>query len=141
MKEVILSKIVKPPEVVEIVNRWFKKATIVMISRCSVNYSGRASSTAKESMRLIVLKQDGTVLVHESVGCDPLNWQPKSTVVARQHSESEVELQAIRANPKEELTIKISGSALVVVTKLGDVGLALYGKEEDIVEELAKIRR
>ncbi|MEM2207571.1 MAG: endonuclease NucS [Sulfolobales archaeon] len=138
MKEIISSGIVKPAELVELVNRWFRRATIVMVSRCSVSYSGRASSIARESTRLIIIKQDGTVLVHGSVGSNPLNWQPRSSLITKQVNESEVELRAVRVSPKEELVIRVMGSSLVIVTELGDEGLTLYGKEEDIIEELAR---
>jgi len=138
LKEIISSGIVKPAELVELVNRWFRRATIVMVSRCSVSYSGRASSIARESTRLIIIKQDGTVLVHGSVGSNPLNWQPRSSLITKQVNESEVELRAVRVSPKEELVIRVMGSSLVIVTELGDEGLTLYGKEEDIIEELAR---
>ncbi|MEM0065915.1 MAG: endonuclease NucS [Sulfolobales archaeon] len=137
MKEVISSGIVEPAELVELVNKWFRRATIVMVSKCSISYSGRASSIARESTRLIILKQDGTVLVHESVGSNPLNWQPRSSIVTKKISESEVELRAIRVSPREELVIRVTGRSLVVVVELGDEGLTIYGKEEDIIEELA----
>lgn len=138
MREVILSGEVGALELVEIVSKWFKRATIVLIAKCSVSYTGRASSEAKDSARLIILKRDGTVLVHESVGCDPLNWQPKSAVSVKPISESEVELRAVRNVPREELSVRIKGSVLVTVAELGEVGLVLHGKEEDIIEELAK---
>lgn len=108
-----------------------------MVAECSVSYSGRASSTARESVRLIILKQDGTVLVHEASGREPLNWQSKSDIVARLDSDQVVELRTSRWSPREELIIKITGNVWMAVTVLGNVGLTLFGKEEDLIEELS----
>lgn len=46
-----------------------------MISRCSVDYAGRLSAHLPLATRLLVLKADGSVLVHsDSLSYKPLNW-------------------------------------------------------------------
>lgn len=134
--EVILAADVGPEELAEVVSRWFRRATIVVICRCSVDYRGRASSRAREAVRLLLLKQDGTVAVHEASGRDPLNWQPKADVKVLT-TEGGVLLRATRGTPREELTVDIRGRAWVTVVKLGDVGLELFGREDDIVNDIA----
>ena len=54
----------------------------LLITRCSVRYSGRLDATLGDSLRLIIFKSDGSVLVHtDSGGYKPLNWMTAPTVI------------------------------------------------------------
>lgn len=54
----------------------------LIVARCSVNYSGRLSAVLAESVRLIIVKADGSVLVHaDAGGYKPLNWMTPPTVI------------------------------------------------------------
>jgi RecB family endonuclease NucS len=47
----------------------------VLVARCEVRYSGRLNAVVPESTRLLLLKADGSVLVHaDAGGYKPLNW-------------------------------------------------------------------
>lgn len=47
----------------------------LVIARCSVDYAGRLSAHLPEATRLIMLKADGSVLIHSDGGSyKPLNW-------------------------------------------------------------------
>ncbi len=47
----------------------------LVIARCSVEYAGRLSSRLPTAVRLLVVKADGSVLVHSDGGAyKPLNW-------------------------------------------------------------------
>ncbi|MEM4556771.1 MAG: endonuclease NucS, partial [Sulfolobales archaeon] len=48
----------------EILKRNFKLNTLVIIGNCEVVYEGRASSKASEARRLIIIKEDGSLLIH-----------------------------------------------------------------------------
>jgi hypothetical protein len=46
----------------------------VIVARCEVQYSGRLSAVLPEALRLLMLKADGSVLVHADAGSyKPLN--------------------------------------------------------------------
>src|SRR5437764_12412830 len=54
----------------------------LIVARCSVVYSGRLSARLPEALRLVMLKADGSVLVHaDAGGYKPLNWMTPPTVV------------------------------------------------------------
>jgi endonuclease len=54
----------------------------LIVARCSVDYSGRLTARLPEALRLIMLKADGSVLVHaDAGGYKPLNWMTPPTVV------------------------------------------------------------
>lgn len=49
-------------------------ALVTIVGRCTVDYEGRASSSLGPGERLVVLKPDGTSLVHTDEGHQPVNW-------------------------------------------------------------------
>src|SRR5436190_11723172 len=54
----------------------------LVVARCEVTYSGRLNAFLPESTRLLMLKADGSVLVHaDAGGYKPLNWMTPPTVV------------------------------------------------------------
>src|SRR5437016_14529325 len=54
----------------------------LVVARCEVAYSGRLSAFLPESTRLLMLKADGSVLVHaDAGGYKPLNWMTPPTVI------------------------------------------------------------
>src|SRR2546427_12461819 len=54
----------------------------LVVARCEVTYSGRLNAFLPESTRLLMLKDDGSVLVHaDAGGYKPLNWMTPPTVI------------------------------------------------------------
>jgi RecB family endonuclease NucS len=55
----------------------------LVIARCSVDYAGRLSAHLPLATRLLVVKSDGSVLVHsDSLSYKPLNWMSPPCTVA-----------------------------------------------------------
>ena len=52
-----------------------KKATIVMYTNCKVLYEGRALSELDWGERIILIKPDGSFLIHQDKKVEPVNWQ------------------------------------------------------------------
>ena len=47
----------------------------LVIARCSVDYAGRLTAHLPPALRLLIVKADGSVLVHSDGGSyKPLNW-------------------------------------------------------------------
>ena len=54
----------------------------LIVARCAVDYTGRLTAHLPEALRLIMVKADGSVLVHaDAGGYKPLNWMTPPTVV------------------------------------------------------------
>jgi RecB family endonuclease NucS len=54
----------------------------LLVARCVVRYSGRLDALLPEALRLIIVKADGSVLVHaDAGGYKPLNWMTPPTVI------------------------------------------------------------
>jgi RecB family endonuclease NucS len=54
----------------------------LIVARCSAVYSGRLDTVLPEALRLIMVKADGSVLLHaDAGGYRPLNWMTPPTVI------------------------------------------------------------
>jgi hypothetical protein len=54
----------------------------LIVARCEVRYSGRLNALLPEALRLIIVKADGSVLVHaDAGGYKPLNWMTPPTAI------------------------------------------------------------
>lgn len=49
---------------------------VTLVGECEVEYDGRAASYLGPGERLVILKSDGTLLVHRDKQRKPVNWQP-----------------------------------------------------------------
>lgn len=66
----------------------------LVIARCSVDYAGRLSAHLPLATRLLMLKGDGSILVHSDSGSyKPLNWMnPPCTITVREPDEEQAAL-------------------------------------------------
>src|SRR5215207_7935181 len=63
-------------------NRRYGAAMRLIVARCAVDYTGRLTAHLPEALRLIVVKADGSVLVHaDAGGYTPLNWMTPPTAI------------------------------------------------------------
>ncbi|MCK4884719.1 DUF91 domain-containing protein, partial [Candidatus Bathyarchaeota archaeon] len=53
-----------------------KRKAVILVGNCWVDYKGRASSKLEPGERIVMIKEDGSVLVHRPFGYEPVNWQP-----------------------------------------------------------------
>jgi RecB family endonuclease NucS len=66
----------------------------LVIARCSVDYAGRLSAHLPMATRLLMLKGDGSILVHSDSGSyKPLNWMnPPCSISVQEPDEEQVAL-------------------------------------------------
>ena len=57
-----------------------EKTMLLLIGDCIVDYRGRAQSILDWGERVVMIKQDGNVLVHQPQMREPVNWQPSGTI-------------------------------------------------------------
>jgi RecB family endonuclease NucS len=54
----------------------------LIVARCAVDYTGRLTAHLPEALRLVMIKADGSVLVHaDAGGYKPLNWMTPPTAI------------------------------------------------------------
>ncbi|MFC4333745.1 endonuclease NucS [Salininema proteolyticum] len=107
----------------------------LIIARCSVDYTGRLSAHLPSAKRLIMLKGDGSVLIHSDGGSyKPLNWMtPPCTV-----KEDGDVWTVTHKKTGDKLTIRVEETLEEVSHELGvDPGLQKDGVEAHLQELLA----
>jgi len=76
----------------------------LIVARCSVEYSGRLSARLPEALRLIMLKADGSVLVHaDAGGYKPLNWMTPPTAI--DEAEGRIVVRKLKGEDKLEIEL------------------------------------
>ncbi|MCW4018670.1 MAG: endonuclease NucS [Candidatus Bathyarchaeota archaeon] len=110
-----------------------QRRTLVVAGNCHVHYSGRAKSTLQPGERLVVIKEDGSLLVHRPVGYEPVNWQPAGSVFHVQQKDGELEVHGVRRKPRENVRINFDAVYMVSALALTDAGeFLLHATEEDM---------
>jgi len=106
----------------------------LVIARCSVDYAGRLSAHLPLATRLIMVKADGSVLVHSDGGSyKPLNWMSPPCRLAEAEGQ-----WVVTARSGETLTITIEEIISDSAHDLGvDPGLVKDGVESHLQELLA----
>lgn len=106
---------------------------LIIVGNCWVDYKGRASSKLEPGERIVIFKEDGSVLVHRPVGYEPVNWQPPGCIFSVKTSNETLQIRAIRRKPSESVKIFFNKVYQVSVLSLIDKGeFSLYASEEDM---------
>ncbi|MDH5449551.1 MAG: endonuclease NucS [Candidatus Bathyarchaeota archaeon] len=121
-------------EAEEVVRRAFsERKSLVIVGNCWVDYKGRASSKLKAGERIVLIKEDGSVLVHRPTGYEPVNWQPPGCIFHTQVRDKVLQIRAVRSKPLESVRLFFDRVYLVSLLGLVDAGkFSLYASEEDM---------
>lgn len=116
------------------------KQLAIVLGECRVDYEGRAASRLEPGERLVIIKQDGTVLVHRPTGYSPVNWQPSSSALEVVYKPGiGLILHTVRDKPREYLTVVFTKISLLVVGWLRDMGeFTMYIGEKEMRDVLIK---
>ncbi len=110
-----------------------RAAVLALFGRCTVDYEGRAASTLGPGDRLVVLKPDGTALVHTDEGQQPVNWQPPGCSHDAVTEDGDLVLRSERSTPTELLVVRFERVDHAVAYDGTDASdLALTGTEDDL---------
>jgi len=138
-----------------------KHNVLLIVGNCCVEYNGRASSKLEPGERIVIIKEDGALLVHRSTGYEPVNWMPGGNVVyhvrsikpKKENSRGEIsvnwqppgcvfhvqvtnnvlEIHAVRRRPAESVKLFFDKIQMVSALSLVDSGeFSLHASEEDM---------
>lgn len=109
----------------------------LIVARCEVFYTGRLTATLPESTRLLIVKNDGSVLVHaDAGGFKPLNWMTPPTAIEEEPGRIVVRKRA--GKTEDRLEIRLIEILSDVAHEMGEAaGLEKDGVERDLQLELA----
>ncbi len=81
----------------------------IVIGECEVNYIGRASSTLGKGQRLVIIKADSSISIHENRLIRPTNYMMDASISCESSETKEGEktltLVAKKLKPKETITV------------------------------------
>ena len=116
-----------------------KRASLILIVCCKVKYEGRAISRLGLGERTILIKGDGSFIIHQDRNLEPINWQPPKTKINVKEKNGRLIIQGIRRNPEEMLELEIVNLHLISYYLGRDTKeLELAGYEEDMREMILK---
>jgi RecB family endonuclease NucS len=76
----------------------------LIVARCAVDYTGRLTAHLPEALRLIMVKADGSVLVHaDAGGYKPLNWMTPPTVI--EEEDGRIVVRKLKGDDQLEITL------------------------------------
>jgi RecB family endonuclease NucS len=109
----------------------------LIVARCEVRYSGRLDAVLPEALRLIMLKADGSVMVHaDTGGYKPQNWMTPPTVI--EESEDLIVVRKHAGSTEDRLDIRIAEVLSDVTHDMGEAAaLEKDGVEADLQVALA----
>jgi RecB family endonuclease NucS len=110
-----------------------ERKAVILVGNCWVDYKGRASSKLEPGERIVMIKEDGSVLVHRPSGYEPVNWQPAGCLFHTRVKGETLRVRAVRRKPVESVSISFDRVYLVSAMRLIDRGdFSLHASESDM---------
>lgn len=112
-------------------------AMVTVVGECVVDYEGRTNSFLPAGERLVVLKPDGTLLVHRTEKRKPVNWQPPGSELQALVEDGELHVRSSRRDPEEVVDVRFASVYQTSTMALTDGrSLELSGTEEDLRQRI-----
>jgi RecB family endonuclease NucS len=112
---------------------FLQRRTLVVAGNCHVHYAGRANSTLENGERLLIIKSDGSLLVHRPTGYEPVNWQPSGGVFHVEVKDGKLEVHGVRQKPRETVKVIFTEVLMASALSLADSGeFLLHASEDDM---------
>ena len=107
----------------------------LIVARCEVRYTGRLTAVLPEALRLLMLKSDGSVMVHaDTGGFKPQNWMTPPAVIEEEPGRMVVRKRAGATEDRLEILI-----AEVISDVTHDMGEAAALEKEGVERELQEL--
>jgi RecB family endonuclease NucS len=102
-----------------------------------VKYQGRAKSLLDWGERIIILKEDGTILIHRPKMREPVNWLPSDSRINFSIIDNNLMLKSYNINPNEKMKVHFKNIELILLFKIKDhAKLTISGMEKDFVNQI-----
>jgi endonuclease len=110
----------------------------LIVARCEVRYTGRLDALLPEALRLIMVKSDGSVMVHaDHGGFKPSNWMTPPTVI--EEADGHIVVRKHAGDTEDRLDIRVAEVLSDVTHDMGEAAaLEKDGVEAHLQELLAE---
>ena len=107
--------------------------------QCEIKYSGRAEAFLPLGDRMIIIKSDNTLLVHQPEGSAPVNYMKEGSKIEIQKKDHHVLIKSKNSKFKDNLEIDIYYVYNFISKRLNDgKKLELEGNEKDMSDMIFK---
>ncbi len=114
-----------------------RRESVVFGCNCTIRYSGRAESYLAAGDRIVVIKQDGTLLVHQPEGSTPANYMKNGSSHTVNFRDAKIYFKSQNLDLKEFMDIEIFNIYFYHSQRLDDDQmLEIAGTEEDMAKML-----
>ena len=115
-----------------------RQRLLILVGNCTVNYEGRAASKLTWGERVLIIKSDGSVLLHRRSGYEPVNWQPPKCQFRTSLEDGKLlRIIATRQKPKESLQLLFDDVGMIASLNLADKGeFAMHVTEEQMKQAI-----
>ncbi len=121
-------------EASEFIRKNWRRYVIVIFSFSKITYEGRAASKLYWDDHLIILKPDGTVLVHGPSKREPINWQPPGCILTSYVNDDRIIIRSRRTKPREIIIIECKQIYVMVAMNIKKGLFQLQKTEAYLVE-------
>lgn len=120
----------------KLISKGFRNSeTLILVGSCIVNYKGRAGSVLPEGERILIIKPDGTLLVHQREKREPVNWNPPGCEARTELGSEGLQIISRRYKPRESILVIFNELKLAASFELIDnEEIQLVGSESDLVD-------
>ncbi len=110
---------------------------LIIIGSCSVKYFGRATSKIAEGERIIIIKEDGSFLVHQNKKLAAINYQPPKSRISCELADDVLILKAANRRTGEQLEVRLKEVKFAYAFRLkDDESIKVFATEKDLAKDL-----
>jgi RecB family endonuclease NucS len=108
---------------------------VTLAGRCTAEYRGDRATGTSTGDRVVVVKPDGTLLVHADAGYQPVAWQPTGADLDARVADDSLVLDA--RHPDDALTVSVESIQYAAATDAtGEHEVRVRGTETDLCERV-----
>ncbi|MCK5344659.1 MAG: DUF91 domain-containing protein, partial [Candidatus Heimdallarchaeota archaeon] len=126
----------------EILPSHLTRDTIILVGLCDSIFDGRIKSTLEKGDRTLLIKKDGSILLHNATGTRPVQWQKaKAGKIGFTHNSAKKALIMESYRPKTDESFFITFynilfAAFLEINEEVRKGGQTFGDEKDFVDQL-----
>jgi RecB family endonuclease NucS len=114
-----------------------RQDTIILGANCTVEYNGRAEAYLPKGDRVIMIKPDKNLIVHQPTGTNPVNYMKTGTEHNIYYEDNELYLKSRHIASKEDMIINLHKIHFLQTRLLQDgEKIILKGSEKDMAEKI-----
>jgi len=125
-------------EAAEFIKRNWRHYVILLFAFSRVKYEGRAASELSWNDHIIILKPDGTLLVHGPEKREPINWQPPGSILTSFVKEGKLIIRSRRYRPKEVVLIECEDIYVLIAMNTRSGEFRMFKSEAQMVDYVMK---